>query len=277
MKKDEIAQLVKSGLDELNRALAEGNSERLERLLAVMAKFPRYSFNNCLLIQQQRPDATIVQGFHGWKRLGRSVKKGEKGIGITAPMAYREAEQVGSDDRVIRGFRVVHVFDVEQTEGEPLPAFAEPNGDPGCWVERTESLIISKGIELDYERQREGVMGYSTKGRIVIQIGLEPAKRLGVLVHELAHELLHADERFPGPRSHQRRETEAEAVSHVVCRSLGIECLEHSTDYIHLHNGDSGMLTESMQRIQKCASGILRDLVAMETDDVSEAAECLSA
>lgn len=274
MKKEDIAQLVKSGLDELNQSLAEGNSDRLERLLSVMAKFPRYSFNNCLLIQQQRPDATIVQGFHGWKRLGRSVKKGEKGIGITAPMAFRDAEKENSDHRVIRGFRVVHVFDVEQTEGEPLPTFAEPHGDPGIWVDQTEILILSKGIELAYERLGVGVYGYSAKGKIVIQFGLEPAKRLGVLIHELAHELLHADERFPGPRSHQRRETEAEAVSHVVCRSLGMECLEHSTDYIHLHNGDSGMLTESMQRIQKCASGILQELTAMETEDVSEALVC---
>lgn len=276
MKKDEIATLVKSALDELNQALAAGNSDRLERLLAVMAKFPRYSFNNCLLIEQQRPDATIVQGFHGWKRLGRSVKKGEKGIGITAPLAYRDSEKKGSEDRVIRGFRVVHVFDVAQTEGDPLPTFVTPSGDPGAWIDRTEALILSKGIELSYDCLREGVYGYSTKGKIVVRIGLAAAERLGVLIHELAHELLHKDERFPGPQSHQRRETEAEAVSHVVCRSLGMECLEHSTDYIHLHHGDSGMLTESMQRIQKCASGILQDLAAIETSDVSEEVVCLN-
>ncbi|MCA9149920.1 MAG: hypothetical protein KDA92_11495, partial [Planctomycetales bacterium] len=73
MKKDEIADLVKTGLDELHVALAEGRSARLEQLLDVMGRFPQYSFRNCLLILRQRPDASMVQGFHAWKRVGRSV------------------------------------------------------------------------------------------------------------------------------------------------------------------------------------------------------------
>ena len=74
------------GINELNAALAEGRSVRLEEVLKLMARFNKYSFNNCLLIAQQFPNATKVMGFHGWKSIGRSVKKGEKGIGITAPL-----------------------------------------------------------------------------------------------------------------------------------------------------------------------------------------------
>ena len=57
--------------------------------LAVAAKFTRYSANNTFLIMMQRPDATRVAGFHTWKSLGRSVKKGSKGIAILCPCLRR--------------------------------------------------------------------------------------------------------------------------------------------------------------------------------------------
>ena len=71
MKRDEVMRLVECGIRELNEALANGKSHRLQQYLDVMARFPRYSFNNCILIAIQFPDASIVQGFHGWKKLGR--------------------------------------------------------------------------------------------------------------------------------------------------------------------------------------------------------------
>ena len=87
MKREEVKELVERGVRELNEALAAGKSDRLQQYLDVMARFPRYSFNNCILISLQFPDARMVQGFHAWKKLGRSVKKDEKGIGIIAQTA----------------------------------------------------------------------------------------------------------------------------------------------------------------------------------------------
>ena len=86
MNREEVKELVDQGIRELNAALAAGKSERLQKYLDVMARFPRYSFNNCILIAVQAPEATMVQGFRAWKKLGRSVIKGQKGIGIIAPM-----------------------------------------------------------------------------------------------------------------------------------------------------------------------------------------------
>ena len=131
MKREEVKELIERGVRELNDALAAGKSERLQQYLKVMARFPSYSFNNQLLICLQLPEATRVQGFRGWKKLGRVVNKGEKGIGIIAPMVYRMDDEASrdSDDTTIRGFKVVHVFDVSQTEGEPLPEFARVTGD----------------------------------------------------------------------------------------------------------------------------------------------------
>src|SRR5580700_7607033 len=101
-----------------------------------MGRFHRYSWGNTLLIASQRPTATHVAGFHAWHQLGRSVKKGEKGIVILAPMVVKqkdsaaEIEPPSKEPSRVAGFRAAYVFDVAQTEGQPLPQFAATKGDP---------------------------------------------------------------------------------------------------------------------------------------------------
>ena len=136
MKREEAMELATNGFEQLSEALAQGKSETLVAYLNVMARFHKYSFRNCLLIAMQRPAATHVAGYRKWEQLGRHVKKGEKGIAILAPMVYKQnaEEQAGNESseaasstdpkKVLRGFRAVHVYDVEQTDGKPLPEFA---------------------------------------------------------------------------------------------------------------------------------------------------------
>ena len=261
MKREEVSELVERGIRELNEALAAGKSDRLQQYLDVMARFPRYSFNNCLLVAMQFPSASLVQGFHAWRKLGRTVKKGEKGIGIIAPMIGRKKDERGEVDeqsgKAIFGFKVVHVFDLSQTEGDDLPEFARVSGDPGENIAAVESLIRSWGIELVYEEIPSGADGLSKKGTIVIAPDLEPAKTLLTLVHEVSHERLHADIQRRKETTKTIRETEAEAVAHVVCRALGLDTVEHCADYIQLYNGDMEVLTKSMDYIQKTAASIL--------------------
>lgn len=92
-----------------------------------------------------------MQGFHAWKKIGRSVKKGEKGIGIIAPMIGRKKDDGrnfdDSQDKTVFGFKVVHVFDVSQTEGDEMPEFAQVSGDPGENILAVESLIHSWGVD----------------------------------------------------------------------------------------------------------------------------------
>lgn len=273
MKKDEIAELVKTGIDELNSALALGHSERLQDVLILMAQFHRYSFKNCLLIAQQFPDATQVMGFHGWKAVGRSVRKGEQGIGITAPLAVRKKE-APTDEKEVRGFRVVHVFDISQTEGDDLPEFTQPTGEATQWIGPVERLIKSKGIELKYGLLDGGAYGVSSLKKITILSGLKPPMRLETLVHELAHEILHPDRETRKRLKHAVKETEAEAVAHIVCQALGLDGVEHTADYIHLHHGDREVFANSMQRIQKCASEILNDLMDDEDGEVCSNQMC---
>jgi len=89
MNREEALALAERGVEELIAALEQGKSERLLEYLAYQARFHRYSFNNCLLIAIQKPDATFVAGFQRWKELARFVRKGEKGIMILAPLMKR--------------------------------------------------------------------------------------------------------------------------------------------------------------------------------------------
>src|SRR5438093_3150171 len=126
-------------------------------MLKTMAQFHRYSFHNVCLIARQRPDATRVAGFHAWRKLGRFVRKGEKGIAILAPIVGRkEAETEDGDSRAVVGFRAAYVFDVAQTDGEPLPEAAEAGGNPGASTDRLKAAIASRGIALDYVAELDG-------------------------------------------------------------------------------------------------------------------------
>jgi hypothetical protein len=75
------------------------------------------------LIRAQRPDATRVAGYRKWLELGRQVKKGEQGIKILVPFKHKATvgPEDDEDNVVVKSFGVGTVFDVAQTDGDPLP------------------------------------------------------------------------------------------------------------------------------------------------------------
>lgn len=262
MTKDEAKQLADQALQELHSDLKAGRSETLLRYLDAMSRFHSYSWNNSLLILLQMPMASHVAGYRKWLELGRHVRQGEKGIGIMAPMVYRKKSDsddqasVDKDQRRLIGFRIVHVFDVSQTDGANLPELSSLQGDVGHLLPSLEELVGSCGIRLLTEQLAPGVKGVSRKGEIGISDSLSGAERFAVLAHELAHEWMH-DETQRADRNRTVRETEAEAVAYVVCRTLGIDCSSRSADYIQLYNGTEDTLTDSLERIQKTAARMI--------------------
>ena len=259
-------QVADRSLKELSEQLAAGNSVHLEAFLKAASRFHRYSFGNILLIMCQRPDATRVAGFHTWKSLGRSVRKGEKGIAIFAPMMIRPREEQDAPEsdgdasapKQLR-FRVVHVFDVSQTEGEPLPEPARVGGNPGEALLRIESAVRESGIALETADSLGGADGVSSGGKIEIRAGLKPAERFAVIVHEWAHELLHKGaERAELTRT--VRETEAEAVAFIVSQAIGLEAGTAAADYIKLYRGNPETLAGSLDRIQHAACTIIESI-----------------
>jgi antirestriction protein ArdC len=270
MASNEAKKLAEEALDKLSAALEAGHSEALKAYLGAMGRFHRYSWGNVLLIASQRPDATHVAGYHTWHDLGRFVKKGEKGITIFAPILVKHTptslEQLQdreSDVFRLTGFRAAYVFDIEQTEGKPLPAFATSKGDPRDATERLKDLVARKGIPLEYDGSIAPALGMSSGGRIRLVPGLSAAEEFSVLTHELAHEMLHHHEDRPSlPKV--VRETQAEAVAFVVSRAVGLETNTAAADYIALYNGDKKTLAESLATIQETAGRILDDVLPEE-------------
>jgi hypothetical protein len=262
MKAEQAKKIADQALNQLNEALKQGRSAELTHYLATMAKFHRYSFGNVLMIVCQKPDATHVAGFNTWKQMGRYVKQGEKGIVILAPMSLRvkdEEPKEGEQPKKKLLFRGVFVFDISQTEGQPLPEPAKVSGDPSAHTARLKALIAERGITLDNEDVPRGAEGVSRGGRISIRPDLEPAQEFSVMVHELAHELLHRGEDRK-TLSKTVRETEAEAVAFVVSQAIGLNVGTSSSDYISLYDGKAETLAQSLDRIQHTAAAIIAGL-----------------
>lgn len=194
MNNEQAKKMADEALDRLMEELEAGKSEALKAYLAVMGRFHHYSWGNALLIALQQPRATLVAGFHAWRKLGRWVRKGEKGIMILAPMVGRKRPngELAEDQQTrVFGFRAAYVFHVSQMEGEPPPEFAQVRGDPQQHMERLKGFVATQGITLEYSEGIAPAKGISKGGAILLLPGQAAAEEFATLVHEVAHECLH--------------------------------------------------------------------------------------
>src|ERR1700733_8112873 len=183
MTTEQAKQLSESAISKLMDALERGQSEALKLYLAMMSRFHRYSWGNCLLIYSQRPDATHVAGFQAWLKLRRFVRKGEKGIVILAPMVGRKRfdDQITEDEQTrLFGVRAAYVFDLSQTDGEPLPEFAAVSGDPRDHAKRLAQFVMSQNIVLEYDAGIAPAKDMSSGGKITLLPDLPSAARFSV-------------------------------------------------------------------------------------------------
>lgn len=269
----EVAQQKRQ--DALDR-LTQGIEELLEsgdwqKYLQTQARFHRYSFNNCCLIMMQRPEASQVAGFSTWKQMGRHVKKGERGIFILAPLVRSIEQQIDDGStvaiRALSGFRTVSVFDIAQTEGEPLPEVAgRLQGDDQGLFSLLEAFSIDKGIPVDVTKiSTNGTCQYS-QGKpveIAINADLTPLHKAKTLAHELAHALLHNPQEYGEHRGDN--ELEAESTAYVVLNHFGFDSASYSLGYVaHWQRaagedkeGTLGQLRASAQAIHKASQQLI--------------------
>ena len=275
----ETQEQVKKALEELAAELEAGRSEKLLSYLRFLARFSQYSFGNAILIAIQRPDASLVAGRRSWERIGRKVKSGEMPIGIFAPMtkAVQVLDTESDEDfeeEYLLGFKMVHVFDVSSTDGALLPSFARTKGDATPLIPALERVISGTEIRVVYDSLPYGTNGWTDGDTITIRQELESAEKFRCLVHELAHCLLQHIGHRRGT-SARVRETEAEAVAYVVCHAFGIDSRDRSRDYIHLWDGNTDTLVQSLAVIQRVAGRIIAE-VDGETGRVAAGLTCTS-
>jgi antirestriction protein ArdC len=231
--------------------------------------FRAYSLNNVLLIFAQRPDATRVAGYQAWRSLGRQVRRGEQGIAILVPCTYRhdsdtsDAEPEPGTRRVLRGFKVAHVFDVSQTDGDPLPEppvrlldGPESSGltDRLAELVRAEQFDFVLGPMPSGHEQALGVTDYVSR-TVTVRRNVSPAQQAKTTAHELAHVLLHGD----GTRaSREVCEVEAESVAYLVCGTNGLSTDAYSLGYVaSWASGDLDTVRATAERVTACAARIL--------------------
>lgn len=271
-------EVIAANVQSLIEQLEAGHSDALTAYLNAMSRFHNYSLGNILEIARQKPDATRVAGFWKWKELGRSVKKGEKGIRILAPIigVRRKKDEEASKDitrqntAVLVGFRSAYVFDVSQTEGAELPEMRGISGDVGENRDKLIAFVERQGIELVFTERIAPALGMSYGGRIAILPGQSKAEEFSTLVHELAHEMLHKAERRTATTK-VVRETEAEAIAFVIGNAVGLETGSASADYIQLYHGNASLLAESLEVIQQTSAVILAALESSATETMADA------
>ena len=250
----EITDRLETGIQELFE------SERYKAYLTTMSKFHSYSFNNTLLIAMQ--GGQLVAGYNKWRDdFHRNVKKGEKAIKILAPAPFKakkEVQKLDAQGRPVMGkdgkpvtevqeiqvpaFKIVSVFDVSQTEGEPLPSIGveELTGSVERYGEFFKALEQTSPVPIGFEDIPGGFHGYYhlTEKRIAIQEGMSELQTLKTAIHEIAHSKLHAIdpeataiEQADRPDS-RTREVQAESVAYAVCQHYGLDTSDYSFGYV---------------------------------------------
>jgi antirestriction protein ArdC len=241
------------------------NSDGWQHWLAVAARFRTYSLHNQLLIFAQRPTATRVAGYRAWQALGRQVKRGEPGIAILAPLLRRviDDDQAGEDGARVQlaGFRVVYVFDVAQTEGEPLPTLSLPAVQSVDSALFDQLLRVAARHDITVEPVEDGPDGARgwwdvVQRRIMLVTSYPLASQTRTLLHELAHAF--DDASLLDQRA--ERELVAESVAYLVGTSLGMDMSEASTVYVASWGGNTERIEALAQRTLRVAA-VLEDTI----------------
>lgn len=295
----------KQQMKEITERLEQGvkdifTSEMYTTYLRTMAKFHNYSFNNTLLIAMQRPDATLVAGFNAWKnKFNRYVKKGEKGIQIIAPAPIKEVEEREKIDKdtglavlnengepemerveyVVPRFRVTTVFDVSQTDGEPIPSLEvnELTASVKDYALLTAAIEQVSPVPMRFDEIEGDAKGYYSDAdkEICIQVGMGESQTIKTMIHEVAHAMLHNSD-FMKQRGEEKdrltKETEAESIAFTVCSALGIDTSDYSFPYVASWASGKEMkeLKDSMDTIRLTAADFLEKLEAAVAERSAE-------
>ena len=99
----------------------------------------RYEFDNILMVYMQRPGAKLVADFDTWKKVGRYVRRGSRGIAIFPSRALKPEMR--------------YVFDISDTGGRESRLTWELDRDTmkayAAWLREKEGAALPEGKESD--------------------------------------------------------------------------------------------------------------------------------
>ncbi len=271
---------IKAALQKIDDSLAAISSdEDWLKFLHFQSQFYTYSFGNAMLIFAQNPNATYVCGYRAWNDLGRYVRRGAKGLAILAPCIRKEEvfkepenkaeyhDEEGEKEirKVIKGFRIVYVYDLADTEGDDskLPVLVTGlagNSDEEKHIyERLYAYISSKlAVQEVYGTASKGSYNLETK-LISVRADMDYLQKAKTILHEYSHYLdfeMNPDENI----SRNRRELVAESCAFVVSARLGLDTSRYSMSYIQSWLKDKAELKFIADTVQKISYRIITEL-----------------
>ena len=288
----ETAERVKVLTEKLEAGVKEVfESEKYKTYLKAMSRFHHYSFGNVMLILMQCPEASLVAGYTTWKKqFGRTVKKGEHGIQIIAPVKRSklvsqdkldpDTQQpvIGPDGKPekepvfvqYQGFQVAYVFDVSQTEGRELPSLGvdELTGDVPNYNAMFPAVEAISPVPVEFRPASAAKGSFNhLERKIYVNEDMSQVQTLKTLIHETAHALLHdssvLDDEIPKKDRHTK-EVEAESIAYVVCQHFGIDTSDYSFPYVTGWSCGKELpeLKASLECISKTASSLITSMEA---------------
>ena len=291
--KTPIKEQIKKLTDQIEAGIKalfqSGDLEKYQAYLRTMSHFHHYSVNNQMLIFSQCPHATLVAGYQKWQnQFSRHVLRGEKGISILAPTPYKikvEKEKLDpvtklplldADGKTITEekevqipmFRPVKVFDVSQTDGEPLPEqvkspVAELTGNVEHYEAFMDALKLVSPVPIEIKPLSSNLDGFfsPSKQSITLREGMSEVQTVCAAVHEIAHSKLHNYARQPDsqPKDSSTEEMEAESIAYTVCAYFGIETSANSFGYVATWSKDKDVkaFRASLDTIRKTSSELI--------------------
>lgn len=231
----------------------------------------KYSLNNLMLILAQCPIATDVRPYGAkvnpdkgsWKAVGRFARPGQTALRIYAP-SFRKDEN--GDDKLAY-FRLVPVFDVSQTDGEPLaevpdltPELLRGDAPAKLW-DLAAKLVADAGFSLSRavhpeHTEANGVTDYAAR-TVTVRPDVEPAQAVKTLIHELAHIRCGHEKR---ELTRSRKEVEAESVACIVVSVANLDSAAYTVPYVAGWADGRTEIEESAGTVLKISKKILEDL-----------------
>ena len=289
MNAQDAKALVDTGIQQMLE-----DPEQWRQWATTMTRFHHYSPGNVLLIMSQKPDASMVAGYHAWQDLGRQVRKGEHGIAIFAPVIRRQTPEEAPPSpspspqktadpapvKAVVGFKAATVFDISQTQGKdlqlPQPKLLD-SGDLEQVLHHLMTTAIPVPVQFAPAAQLQGANGVWNPAQQTITVASDrsPDNQLKTLLHEWAHSVGVPDLTATQARHRGSEEIVAETTAFVLAGQMGLDTSQYSLPYVgSWAQGDPQKvlaLTQAVsQRVQSLSTALER---ASQKDPVIAQAE----
>jgi antirestriction protein ArdC len=225
--RQEHAETLRTELELFMEKVVQDKGE-LDKLAAHFRITGLYTYslrNQCLIYFQ---GGTACNSYKRWQKMGRQVRKGERArIEILRP-ASRKVKEIDpktgeENERWISSahrFVTAKVFDVSQTDGEPIEFDHNSAEDSRATLDRIHAAADKLGFPVDLEMCGTS-RGHTDGKRVVLNSASNETDQFKTALHEFAHCLLGHAGKYTIGRSTE--EVEAEATAYLCLSALGID------------------------------------------------------